>query len=450
MWSILLGLRDLLLIALYVVAVPASFLQPFVGILFWAWISYFNPQDFTWGLASHIPIGYLVAIPTVLGLAFTKVKQAPPLTLQTLLLVVLWLWFCLTTANVFFSAELKHHFADTQAALWEVTKTFAMFLIALMLITDFKRLRWWYLVTGGSFALFALKIAVWGVATGGAFRAYGPRNSMIYDNNDFGVAMNMALPMFICLAKTERSRWLSRCFKAAVPMGITAVILTYSRGALLGLVAVLAAMVMKSRRRLPALIAALVLTVIVLLAAPGKWMERMQTLRDVQQDQSAQARFLSWTFSYRLVRDHPLLGGGFQTHTPELYLLYNIPTNHVQGPHSIYFQVLGEHGFPGLMLFLFLAVSCWWNGGRLARHFLQHAEFTGSEESRDLSEYAKMIQFSLIPFLISGAFLGLAYFDLYYQLVATVILLKSFAQRQDWPPEAKEVAEENSIPAFAN
>ena len=444
------GVRDLFLIALYVVAVPASFLQPFVGVLFWAWISYFNPQDFTWGLASHIPIGYLVAIPTVLGLAFTKIKQAPPLTLQTLLLVVLWLWFCLTTANVFLSAELKHHSADTVAALWQVSKTFAMFLIALMLITDFQRLRWWYLVTGGSFALFALKIGLWGVATGGAFRAYGPRNSMIYDNNDFGVAMNMALPMFIGLAKTERSRWLARCFKAAVPMGIIAVILTYSRGALLGLVVVLAAMVMKSRRRLPALIAALVLAAIVFVAAPGKWVERMQTLRDVNQDQSAQARFHSWTFSYRLVRNHPVLGGGFQTHTPELYLRYNIKTDHVQGPHSIYFQVLGEHGFPGLMLFLLLAFSSWWSGGKLARHFLQHSEFTGSEESRELYEYAKMVQLSLIPFLISGAFLGLAYFDLYYQLVATVVLLKSFAQRLDWSPVTEEVAEENSIPALAN
>jgi probable O-glycosylation ligase (exosortase A-associated) len=262
--------------------------------------------------------------------------------------------------------------------------------------------------------------------------------------------MNMALPMFIGLARTERSRRLSRCFKAAVPMGIIAVLLTYSRGALLGLIAVLAAMVMKSRRRLPALIAALVLAVIVVVAAPGKWMERMQTLRDVHQDQSAQARFLSWTFSYRLVRDHPVLGGGFQTHTPELYLRYDIPTEHVQGPHSIYFQVLGEHGFPGLMLFLLLAFSCWWSSGRLARQFLQHAEVTGSEESRDLAEYAKMVQLSLIPFLISGAFLGLAYFDLFYQLVATVILLKSFAQRQDWSPEADPVAEENPIPALAN
>ena len=41
-----------------------------------------------------------------------------------------------------------------------------------------------------------------------------------------------------------------------------------------------------------------------------------------------------------------------------------------------------------------------------------------------IDSYAQMIQISLLGFLVSGAFLGLANFDLFYQLVAMVILLK--------------------------
>ena len=435
------GLRDLVLLAIYVVGIPASFLEPFVGILFWAWISYFNPQDFTWGFASHIPIGFLVAIPTLIGLVFTKRKQSPPLTLETVLLAMLWLWFAVTTANVFVTPVLEHHLSDTLGAMWKVSKILAMAFVALMLVTEPRRLRWWYLITAGSFALFALKTSVWGVFTGGQFRAYGPRNSMIYDNNDFGLAMNMALPMFVALARTEQSRALRWCFWAAVPMGIMTIILTYSRGALLGLAMVLLALVVKSKRRWLGFGALLVVGIITFAEAPGQWFERMQTLRDVQQDRSVQARLRSWTFSYLLFRDHPLLGGGFQTYTAPLYARYSLLTERVQGPHSIYFQVLAEHGLPGLTLFLLLAGSCFWNCGRLAARFEQQ------EGSEHLAAYANMAQLSLVPFFVSGAFLGRAYFDLYYQLVVTVILLKQFARDEAWETQTSLVLEES--PAFS-
>jgi hypothetical protein len=44
--------------------------------------------------------------------------------------------------------------------------------------------------------------------------------------------------------------------------------------------------------------------------------------------------------------------------------------------------------------------------------------------------YANMIIASLIAYAASGAFLGFAYFDLFYQIVATTILLKYLAKRE--------------------
>ena len=144
----------------------------------------------------------------------------------------------------------------------------------------------------------------------------------------------------------------------------------------------------------------------------------MQTLKNVGTDQSALARLHSWTFAYRLFLDHPILGGGFQTFTAPLYARYDLLANRVQGPHSIYFQVLAEHGLPGLILFLGLVCSCLWSVATwLKRNFLRQP---GSET---LAEYADMIQLGLVTFLVSGAFLGRAYFDLFFQLVAKVIIL---------------------------
>jgi probable O-glycosylation ligase (exosortase A-associated) len=416
------------------VAVPLSLIQPFAGVLFWTWVGYFNPQDFTYGIASKIPFALLVAIPTMAGLIVTKRKQLPPLTIETGLMLLLWFWFCITTVNVYFSPTLVHHWTDSIQFLWRVSKILLMVFVALALVTDSKRLRWWYLVTAASFAFFALKGSVFGVFTGGQDKVYGPKNSMIYDNNDFGLAMNMALPMFVAFARTEESRFLRWGFWAAVPMGIVAIILTYSRGAMLGLVTVLFAMMMKSRRRFLGLAGTGIAIAIIWVIAPAKWIERMLTLKNVSADQSALARFHSWTFAYRFFLDHPILGGGFQTFTAPLYGRYNLLADRVQGPHSIYFQVLAEHGGPGLILFLALIASCLWSCSRLRRAFLRRP---GSE---NLALYADMIQLGLITFLVSGAFLGRAYFDLFYQLVATVIVLKMLARERARPPESLLVA----------
>ena len=433
------GVRDVILIAVCIVAVPLSLIQPFAGVLFWTWVGYFNPQDFTYGIASKIPFALLIAIATMAGLIVTKRKQIPPLTLETGLLFVLWFWFCVTTVNVFFSPTLAHHWTDSVDFLWRVSKILLMVFVALALVTDSKRLRWWYLVTAASFAVFALKGSIFGVFSGGQDKVYGPKNSMIYDNNDFGLAMNMALPMFAAFARTEDSRFLRWAFVAAVPMGIMSVILTYSRGAMLGLVTVLFAMMMKSKRRYLGLLGTGIGIAVVFFIAPEKWIERMLTLKNVGTDQSALARLHSWTFAYRLFLDHPILGGGFQTFTAPLYGQYNLLADRVQGPHSIYFQVLAEHGGPGLILFLGLVASCLWSCYRLKRTFLRHP---GSE---NLAAYADMVQLGLITFLVSGAFLGRAYFDLLYQLVATVVILKMLArERARRLPESSLVSGELS------
>jgi hypothetical protein len=54
-----------------------------------------------------------------------------------------------------------------------------------------------------------------------------------------------------------------------------------------------------------------------------------------------------------------------------------------------------------------------------------------------------MIQVSLVAYVTAGAFLGLAYFDYYYTLVAVVVLCKSWllshaASRTEAPAMAEE------------
>lgn len=434
-------MRDYVFVLFFVALIPVCVFRPFVGVLAWSWVSYFNPHEFTWGFARTLPVAEVVALATILGLLLTRKRKFPAWSRETALLIMLWVWFGFTTLNCrYFSPEFADHAAAAVTKYTTVCKILFMTFVSLALVIDEKRLRWWYLVTAGSFALFAFKSTLFGIVTAGHFRVYGPPNSMIADNNDFGLAMNMALPMFWCLARTESSRKLRLAFRAAFVCGIVAVVLSYSRGALLGLAVVLVALSWRSRRRLLAFAAIGAAGILLLALLPGQWTQRMETLRQgrAATDTSAESRIQSWTFATRLALAHPVLGGGFETFTPSLYERFYVVGGTGGGgigPHSIYFQALAEHGFPGLLLFLALGASCLWSCRKLRSRFRRSGQFPA------LADYAVMSQVSLLAFLISGAFLGRAYFDLYYQIVATVIVLKYLARRQLTAPNTETTEE---------
>jgi hypothetical protein len=85
--------------------------------------------------------------------------------------------------------------------------------------------------------------------------------------------------------------------------------------------------------------------------------------------------------------------------------------------HSIYFEVLGEHGWIGLTLFLSLLAMTWMKSNAVIRVAKRQPETLWA---RDL---AAMIQVTLIAYMTAGAFLGLAYFDYFYHLMVVVVVL---------------------------
>jgi probable O-glycosylation ligase (exosortase A-associated) len=273
----------------------------------------------------------------------------------------------------------------------------------------------------GSFGFYLLRALPFIIITGGSYRLYGPPLSMIADNNDLGLALNMTLPLFFFLAQTETGWYKSLAWLFFI-IDIPAIFFTYSRGALVGLVTVMFLIFMRVRLQQRILmIPVLALGLLVaLLFAPPEWRNRMDPTRKGALDGSAQARLVAWEFASRLAADHPVTGGGFGTFTRELFERYGYRSESVHGPHSIYFQVLAEHGYIGIILYLTLVASCFWSG--------RHAAIIGkATQNQTLIHYANMLRFSLVAFLSSGAFLGRAYFDYYFSIVMCLAVLKKVA-----------------------
>jgi probable O-glycosylation ligase (exosortase A-associated) len=424
------SIRDIFVLTALVASIPFCFLRPTYGAACWIVLSFVNPQDYGWGLAQHASPALAVAIPTLLGFAVYSRNLKNLACREVFLMTALWLWFTATTLN---SAH-DPAFADKAVSAWYrwglVSKVLLMTVVIIGIIDTWKRFRWLVLTIAGSFGFLALKTLPIMILSGGASRVYGPANSMIADNNDFGLALNMALPFFFFLAKAEQGRRMKWLMGLVFVITIPAIIFTYSRGALVGLVVVLLCMLLQAKQKAVLISFAAMVLVFALLFTPQSWRDRMKTISPDSLDTSALSRLNAWTYAWNMTKDYPIMGGGFDAFTPSLFQRYAPNAADVHGPHSIYFGVMAEHGFTGLFLYLTLVVSCFATLHRIVKQ----ARYYGDAES---AHYANILRFSLVGFLVSGAFLGRAYFDFYFSLVACVAILKQQCEA-GWAEETEE------------
>jgi probable O-glycosylation ligase (exosortase A-associated) len=419
--------RGILLLTFIVGSLPVCLFRPFYGILLWTILAFLDPQSFTWDIGAF-PWATAVGGATIVGFFIFNRGWVRRLgSTQVALLAILWIWFTITSFNSDQTPLLVHHSFATWFRFGFVSKILLMTVVTIGVVDSFARLRILVIVIAGCFAVFVLKSLPFIVLTGGSYRVFGPEHSMIGDNNDFGLAMNMTAPLFFFLAQTESSRW--RYFWACVFIGsIPIIFFTYSRGALVGLAVVLCLMLLRLKQRFIILPLVVFGITIALLFAPPAWRERMNPTREGAIDASALQRINAWTFSWRLACDFPIAGGGFETFSPQMFQRYAPNVRDVMGPHSVYFGVLAEHGFIGLALYLTLVASCFVTTLRVARQAHLRGDLM-------IAQYANMFRFSLVGFLTSGLFLGRAYFDYYFTIVACIAILSRVA-RQEWAEES--------------
>jgi probable O-glycosylation ligase (exosortase A-associated) len=163
---------------------------------------------------------------------------------------------------------------------------------------------------------------------------------------------------------------------------------------------------------------------------PPAWQERQLSTLNYQQDSSAEGRLTMWEFAIDLAADNPLTGGGFDVfYDPGARIAY-LPadvsgkTERGRAAHSIYFEVLGEHGYVGLTLFLLMGLGAFLTAWKIEAHAKDRPDL---KWSRDL---ALMAQISLVAYATSGAFLSMATSDLYYHIIAIIVLTRTIALKQ--------------------
>ncbi len=403
-------MRDILVTLVVFGLLPVVLMRPYVGVYLWSWLGYMNPHRLGWGFAYNFPFVQVAAIVTLLSMFFSK----EPKSLPNSPLVVVWglfaLWMCLATAVAI----------DPGHSVTELTRTLKiqlMILVTFLLINDKEKLHNLVWVVAISIGFFGIKGGFFTVATGGNFRVWGPPGSFIQGNNELALALIIVLPLFRYLQLSSQNKWVRRGLVVAMMLCAASILASYSRGAFLAGGAMVVMLWLKSRHRLATGVVGVAVLATFLAFLPDKWFERMSTIENFEEDASAMGRINAWQFAFNLALARPLTGGGFDTFTPELFWKYAPNPAAFHDAHSIYFEVLAEQGFVGLGLFLIMWFYTYRIAGKIARQCRSREDMIWA---RDL---AAMLQVSIVGYGVGGAFLGLAYFDLPYHIMAMVAIL---------------------------
>ena len=414
-------MRDLVFLAIVVGFSLYALKQPWVGVMLWTWISTMNPhQEFTYSAAGW-PVAAVAAAATLLGMLFNRERHNPLASPAALALLAFTVWVCITLPfSLYF---------DRSYPLWERSmKIFLMIFVTIALIDTKKKLDIFIWICALSIAYFGIKGGVFTLRTGGNYRIWGP-GGFIGGNNEIAVALIMVIPLmrYLQMQLPPARRWVRHGMTLAMLLCAVSAIGTYSRGGFLAIAAMALFLWLKSRRHKLLGGVLLVLASFVILASmPQHWWDRMDSIQDYQEDDSALGRINAWRMAWNLALNR-VVGGGFSIYNYEVFSRFAPEPERVHAAHSIYFQVLGEHGFIGLFIFLAVGVFTWLEARRLI------GLGDGDARQQWAADLGRMVQVSMVGFAVGGAFLSLAYWDLPYNLMAMVVCATYVLRRQVAP-----------------
>jgi len=425
-------MRDILVTAIVFGVLPFIFKRPWIGILLWCWLSYMNPHRQTWGFAYDMPFAFICAIVTITAFVFSREKKEMIWTRETVLLLLFVGWMFFTTFFAFYP-QLAWEQWDK---VWRIQ---LMVFLTVMIIKERQHLHWMIWIIALSLGYYGVKGGIFTIAHGGAFRVQGPEGTFFAGNNEMALVLAMLVPLIRYLHLQTSQIWVRWGLASAMVLSGIAAIGSQSRGGLLAIAAMGVYLWLKSRHKFVTGIYIGIAVAIMASVMPQSWYDRMDTIKNYQEDESALGRINAWHTAFNVAKDR-VTGGGFETFRPPTFQQYAPEPFRVHDVHSIYFEVMGEQGFIGFGMFILLAVFTWLRANQVIR------ECKKDPERKWAADLAAMIQVSLVGYGAGGAFLGMAYFDLTYHLMIILILAAKFSGVLDKKATAMSAVKRNLPP----
>ena len=444
-------MRDLVFVAFLGAFFAAGFRKPFIFVLAYVYIDIVSPQRLTYILLNAIPISLMAVALTVGGWMLADDKTDTRVAPRQALIVLLLIYCGITTRTADFPIDAL--------GKWDwVWKCLAFAAFLPLTLRTKLRIEALLLVMIASASSIIIVGGIKTIASGGG--GYGTLNLMVsnnsglYEGSTISTVAVAIIPLILWFTKFGTifpPDWKVKGFCYAlvfacllIPVG------TSTRTGLLciGLVAVLMLRDTKRKVLYLCLLGAAGLMAVPFL--PSSFTDRMSTIKTYKADESASTRLAVWGWTWQYAKDHPM-GGGFEMYRQN-QIRYD--TEKVEGAaqnatidkkltvdkarafHSAYFEMIGEQGFPGLVIWLLINLI-----GIVRMEVLRQRYRKAPPDQAWVAPLAGALQSAHIVYLLGAAFIAIAFQPFVYMLIGAQIGLDTYLARKRsqaaWRPMRK-------------
>jgi probable O-glycosylation ligase (exosortase A-associated) len=457
-------MRDLFFVGYIGLLMLLAFKRPFLFTLLYAYIDIVAPQRLSYFMLNSLSISLVAFSLAVLGFLVSDEKRDVRISPRWTLLVVLIAYCGYTTTVAIEPVAAQEKWGWVWKAL-----VFAAFLplllktrlrieaLALVMVLSASAL----IVTGG------VKTVLGGGGYGSLVLLIDD-NSGLYEGSIISCVAIAIIPLIVWLARHGtiiKPDWKVQVYAGALVFA--ALLIPVGTQARTGLVciAVLAVLfIRQTKRRFLYLTGAVLVGAAAIPFLPSAFSDRMETIREYKTDESAATRLAVWKWTWEFVQEHPF-GGGFDAYRINK-VRYELPVvdengfdtgavdsreivDQARAYHSSYFEMLGEQGFPGLIMWLIIHVGGVWRMEVISRTYRKR----NRPDETWVAPLARALQNAQIIYLVGSLFVGIAFQPFVYMLVGMQIGLDTYLARRRgeaaWMPIRNQrlVSKESGNPA---
>ena len=339
--------RLVLVVILIGIGIFFSAQSAFYTLLFYLWNAYFRPDAWTYGgFIQSLNLSYIVGVYLVLR----TILSMPGAMLNARTGLIL-----LFAAQAVVGTVTSEYPEWSQPFLIDFGKVLLISYLIVVLLDDRRKFRTTLLVIGLSLGFECAKQGWVNL-----YRAPGARNDnpipFLGDNNGVALGTMMLVPILGALAQTAGARWEKNTHRFLAVGVFLRGISTYSRGGFLAAAVLGAVGLVRAEKKVRALIVLAAGALLVSSVMPVRYWARMDTItveEEEERDLSAAGRLHFWRVAVTMAKEKPLTGVGLNAFNPS-YNDYNTDLRFggVRAAHSTWFGVLGDLGYPGLLLML--------------------------------------------------------------------------------------------------
>lgn len=386
----------------------------YIIVLLYLFLEYFRPQSL-YPAIDILPYGKIIISIGLIGYALQKTKN----NVRNSANIFIVMFFIVILMSSVFGLSL-----DSSISYWS---DFIAWMLVYYLITNVVNTEKRYLLFILLFFLCSFKMAQFSIrgwiagGRGYSTWGFGGGPGWFHNSGEFGIQMCIYFPLafyFYMALKEFWPKWKRMAFALLPLTGFMGMITSSNRGTLVGGAAVFIWMFLKSRYRVKAICALLLVGVLAFQLVPEEQITRFQ---QAGEDKTSVSRLDNWKKGLALAEMSPVLGVGYKNWQIADRQFFD---GNGLLSHNIFIECLSELGYAGLTVFVLMIFSTFASNSQTRKLALT----SGLTENRFIYYMAHGLDAALIGYLVSGFFITVLFYPYFWINLSMTVALNNIAK----------------------